>query len=117
MSADREALASEDRRLAALAATLLPERARVLLARGPFPVAADEAARLAALPRGDRLAALAGALALELPAARVTAAAAAERPAVASLLRCVATRGAAFTASAALLRLCRERLGGPDDAP
>ncbi|ACG71980.1 conserved hypothetical protein [Anaeromyxobacter sp. K] len=104
-----------DRRLAAAAAALAPGRAQALLARGPSPAASEEAARLARLPGGARLDALAAAVE---PApgerrARARAVAAAERPRVARLLADLALGGAPPAGVAgALVRLCRERLAG-----
>ncbi|BDG04364.1 hypothetical protein [Anaeromyxobacter oryzae] len=103
-------MTAEDRRLVALAAALLPDRARRLLARAPAPSLADEGARLAALARRDRLAALAASLSGTAGPARAPASAAAERGAVAELLRRVARGEVPPGPAPALVRLCRERL-------
>ena len=103
------------RPVAALAAVFAPARAGALLARLAEPDAADAldgAAGLAAAPRRERLRALAGALASD-PAERRThaeAAAAAEQPRIAALLRALAAGGPTEGASPALLRLCREAI-------
>jgi hypothetical protein len=105
-----------DRRLAALAAALLRERAPALLARlaAPDSTALVALARdLASAPRAERLRALGGAL--EPPrstaASRAAvAAAAAERPRVAAVLGALATGLALRGAAPVLVRLCRERL-------
>jgi hypothetical protein len=100
-----------DARLAALAALFAPHHAAALLARAAG-APGGEAARLAAAPRRDRLAALASSTATD-PAtarARAEAAAAVERPRIAGLLRVVAAGGNAPAVAAALLRLCRERI-------
>jgi hypothetical protein len=75
--------------LASLAAAMAPGLAARSLGRDPDPALAAEAARLASLPRIDRLAALETALAARprpVPDIR-EAVAAAERPRVAALVR------------------------------
>ncbi|WP_041453300.1 hypothetical protein [Anaeromyxobacter dehalogenans] len=108
-------MTAADRRLAAAAAALASGRAQALLARGPSPAAAEEAARLARLPGRARLEALAAAVE-PAPAerrARAEAAAAAERPRVARLLAELALGGAPpADVAGALVRLCRERVSG-----
>jgi hypothetical protein len=105
------------RRIAVLAALFAPERAGALLARlgaAEAPDAAAHAARLASAPRRDRLRALALALAVEpeSASARAEAAASAERPRLAALLRCLAAGfPPAPAVSAAIVRVCRERIG------
>ncbi|MGC3997848.1 MAG: hypothetical protein QM767_10300 [Anaeromyxobacter sp.] len=101
-------MSPEDRRLAALLAALLPARAAAVLARGPG-AAAQEAARLAGLPRQDRLAALERALERE-GAADPAATAALERPRMAAALAELA-RGGGAELPPVLVRLLRERLG------
>lgn len=93
--------------LAALAAIFAPSRAVRSLARHPDPSLSAEAARLAPLPRAERLTALAGALArLPRPSRAAAAAAAArERPGLAALLR----SGAGAGVSPLLRRLVHER--------
>ena len=95
--------------LAALAAAFAPARAASSLARAPDPATATDAARLAGLPRPDRLDALARALAAgppRSPRARALAAAA-ERPRLAEMLR-RADQGA--PPAGLLARLIAERL-------
>jgi hypothetical protein len=104
------------RRVTALAAVFAPARAGALLGRlveADAPDACAGAAALAGAPRRDRLRALAGALAADPSdvVERADAAAAAERPRVAALLRSLASPGAATGASPALVRLCREVIG------
>lgn len=75
--------------LAALAAAFLPSAVAAVVARHPEPALAREAARLAVLPRPERLAALAEALAAR-PRPSLAAredAAARERPRLAAALR------------------------------
>ncbi|HEY6100622.1 MAG TPA: hypothetical protein VIW03_14390 [Anaeromyxobacter sp.] len=105
-----------ERRLVALAALFAPGRAHALLARVTGPAAAagvEDAARLAASPRRERLGALAAAIAMEAGPSRASAEAAAalERPRVAAVLRSLTSRTTAAGASAPLVRLCRERIG------
>jgi hypothetical protein len=105
-----------DRRLAALAAALLRERAPALLARlgSPgTPALAAHARDLASAPRAERLRALGGALepALGRAAARAAVTAAgAERPRVADLVDALAAGTVPRGAAPVLVRLCRERL-------
>jgi hypothetical protein len=82
------AVSGADRRLAALAAALLPDRGPALLTRScAVPAALEEAARLAALPRSERLRALAAALAAAEPPAGPSPDP--ERPRVAAVVRAV----------------------------
>ncbi len=110
-------MTAADRRLAALAALFAPGSAVALLARLGGAGRADPvgyAARLAAAPRRDRLAALSAAVAIDpdVAHARAEAVATAERPRVAALLRTLAAGGGADAGvSPALIRLCRERIG------
>ncbi len=104
-----------DRRVASFAAVFAQERAPALVARlsgSGAPDAVRHAARLAAAPREERLRSLSGALAFGLDAARVEAAAALERPALASILRALGggEHAGDTCASPVLVRLCRERL-------
>jgi hypothetical protein len=106
----------KDAGLAALAAVFAGGRAPSLLSRvsGPLAVAGvEEAGRLAAAPRRERLAALSAAMSVEPERIRAAAEAAAalERPRVAALLRSLGSGSPAPHASAALVRLCRERIG------
>jgi hypothetical protein len=101
---------SGDRRLAALAAALAPADAPRIISRGRSPACAAETARLAALPRTDRLAALAAALAVPAAAADRHGSQRAERPRIASLLSDVGGgRTARPGVSPLLLRVIRER--------
>jgi hypothetical protein len=107
---------ARDRRLAALAVAFAKGRAPALLSRlaGTRAVAAAESAgRLEAAPRHDRLAALAAAMSGDpaQPPASAEAAAALERPRVASAMRAIASGVLPPDSSAPLVRLCRERLG------
>jgi hypothetical protein len=104
-----------DRVLAALAAALAPAAAPALLARlaAPgAPGAAGLARRLAGRGRGERLAALASALAAAAEAVP-PGGATGERPRVAALLVALRAGAAPTCRSPALVRLCRERLEGP----
>jgi hypothetical protein len=108
---------ARDRRLAALAVAFAKGRAPALLSRlsGPRAVAAAESAgRLEAAPRHDRLAALAAAMSRDPgpPLASSEAGATLERPRVAAVMRAIASGAPPPGASAPLVRLCRERLGG-----
>jgi len=105
-----------ERRLAVLAALFAASRAAALLARAGRAGAAGavaQATHLAALPRRERLHALADAMAVDAQAAgaRAEAAALLERAGVAEILRGLATGSAPPGASTALVRLCRERIG------
>lgn len=102
--------------LAALAAAFTPARAAASLARHPDAALAAEAARLARLPRGERLAALGDALAHQPRRSRTVAAAAAarERPALAAQLR--AFPGETAGLHPLLRRLVYER-GWDEEAP
>jgi hypothetical protein len=93
--------------VAALAATFAPGRAASALARHHDPSLATEAARLAALPRPERLAALGQALSHQPRPSRTAAAEAAaeERPPIAALLR----GGAGPEIASLLRRLVHER--------
>lgn len=94
--------------LAALAAVFAPTRAPAALARTPDPALGAEGARLAPLPRAERLAALAEALPAApsaSPRAR-EAAAIVERPRLAALLRA----GAEGAGGGWLGRLVADRL-------
>lgn len=110
-------MTEEDHAVATLAAALAPASAAALLARLASADASEIAARagrLAVLPRRERLAALALAIASAAgvpPASRAAAAAARERPPVAALLGTLARGRAPAGASPLLVRLCRERLG------
>jgi hypothetical protein len=109
-------LTLRERRLAALAAAFAGARAPALLSRvsGPRAVAGvEDAGRLAAGPRHERLAALSGAMSIEpgRDEATAEAAAALERPRVAALLRALGSGSPVPQASPPLLRLCRERIG------
>lgn len=104
-----------ERRLATLAALFAPSRAAALLARDAAAGAVravEHAARLAEAPRQERLNALAAAAETDAGAIRSSAsvAAALERPRIAVLLRDLA-EGKTPSASSALVRLCRERIG------
>ncbi len=107
-----------DRRVGALAAALVPDRAAALLSRLATPGASDVVAhahRLVRSTRRDRLQALSAALATDPRSAGAAAAALAalERPRVAELLRSVAAgTPEAGGASPVLVRLCRERIWG-----
>jgi hypothetical protein len=108
------AVATADRRLAALAAALAGDRAPALLSRLATPgtaAAAALAARLAAAPRAERLRALSAELAVDPREvrARAEAAAADERAAVARLLTALPVAGTG-RAAPLLVRLCRERV-------
>jgi hypothetical protein len=110
-------LIARDRRLAALAAAFAAGWAPALLARvsGPRALAgARDADRLASAPRRERLAALSAAMSIDPARTRTAAEAAAARegPRVAGLLRALGSGAVASGASAALVRLCRERIGG-----
>jgi hypothetical protein len=100
-----------DRRLVALAAALLPDRARALLGRAPASAAAEEGGRLAALPGPERLAALAAALHVHRAPARAALVTAAERATVGAHLAALARGEVPSGVTPALLRLLRERLG------
>ncbi|HYD41486.1 MAG TPA: hypothetical protein VEB43_11720 [Anaeromyxobacter sp.] len=93
--------------LAALAAIFAPARGARSLARHPDGSLEAEAARLAPLPRSERLAALADALARLPRPSRAAAGSAAtrERPALAALLR----SGAGAGVAPPLRRLVEER--------
>jgi hypothetical protein len=105
--------------LAALAAAFLPSTAAAVLARHPEPALPREAARLAVLPRPERLAALAEALAARPRPSRAARedAAARERPRLAAALR---AGEEADPLSPLLARLLLERgwsrPGAPPDA-
>lgn len=105
-------MTAEPRLLAALAAALRPDLAAAALARALDPRCAVEGARLAAAAPADRLEALAVALDCARPSPRsAEAAAAAERPRLAALIRHLAAGAPPETGtSPALLRLLRERL-------
>lgn len=116
MSAPPAALAPADRRLAALAATFAPDvAARIMsrLAGGELAAAWGQA--LAALPRAERLAALADALASFAEPVSLAAGQAvldAERPAVARALHRLVRERAPWPAGLhpLLARAARERL-------
>jgi hypothetical protein len=104
-----------DRLLACLAAAMAPQRATALLSRlgsaGAGPALAH-GERLALAGRGDRLAALAAALASAHAAAPARQPPTAERAPVAGVLLALRSGLAPPVAvSPALARLCRERLG------
>lgn len=114
-SGERRTSTGPGQALAALAALFAPERAAALLAREGGPGAmrsVEQAGRLVAAPRREKLAALAAAVAKDSRAlrARAEAFAALERPRVAAIARDLAA-GGARQGAAALLRLCRERIG------
>lgn len=107
-------MTAAERRLAAAAACLAGPRAGSLLARGATPEVRAEAIRLAGLPRGERLHALASALADASSAAAGARAAQlvrGERPAIAELVTRLAQTGTSGPGIApALARAVRERL-------
>lgn len=94
--------------VAVLAASFLPARAAAVLARHADPAAAPEAARLAGLPRAERLAELEAALAAVRPPSRAAreALAALERPRLGAQVR---AGNEAFALHPLLRRLVLER--------
>ncbi|WP_041448107.1 hypothetical protein [Anaeromyxobacter sp. Fw109-5] len=104
-----------DRLLACLAAAMAPQRAPALLSRlgsAGAGAALAHGGRLALTGRGDRLAALAAALASAHAAAPARPSPTAERASVTGVL--LALRGGLAPPAAVspvLARLCRERLG------
>lgn len=109
-------MTAAERRLAAAAACIAGERAPALLARGPAPEARAEAARLACLPREERLRALGATLQGAPPAeldARAAELARRERPRLAALVSALA-RGEPPGPGIvpALGRLVHQRLAG-----
>lgn len=115
MSAPPSALSAADRRLAALAATLAPDVTPRILGRVAGAELAAWGQALAARPRPERLAALAGALAPGSEAASLAAGQAvldAERPAVARALQRLVLGRVRWPAGVhpLLARAARERL-------
>lgn len=110
-------MTAAERRLAATAACLAGARGASLLARGPATAAQAEASRLAGLPRGERLHALAAVLGWTSPealGARAREVAGRERPRTAALISRLGQGGAPGPGiSPALVRLVRERLSSP----
>lgn len=109
-------MSDTDVTVATLAALFVPGTAGTLLARragGEAAAAVRHASQLAGAPRRVRLDALTAALSSSpsAPRAAAEAAARAERPRVAALLRALAEGVPSPELHPALLRLCRERLG------
>jgi hypothetical protein len=113
-SAATPAVADADRALAAVAAAFRPDAAGALLARlagSDAPLAAREAARLVALSRMERLAALAAALGGLRTPGGARERTDRERPAVRAALERLARGLPAPGVAPALARLRRERAG------
>lgn len=109
-------MTERERRVAALAAAFVKERAPGLVARLSTPGAAEGvrlAGCLVAATRSERLRALAAAITTDAAASRgaAQAAAALERPSVARLLVALGAGDLAPACSPLLVRVARERIG------
>ncbi len=108
-------LAGNVRRLCALAALFAPERAGALVSRiaGGTRGAEEQARRLVGAGRRERLRALAEALELSRPSARMAAeVGAGERARVKEVLEAIELGTPVGGVHRAIVRVCVERLGG-----